>query len=63
MKAFEMPRMTVVHLIEEDIVSTSECTESYGLCYNYHCDDCGSCTGTFSCLTGFECHSYYGNGN
>ncbi len=56
MKAFEMPRMKVVHLVKEDIVSGSTCNTN--MCYGFDCDDCPTiCTGTYHCEV-FKCSTY-----
>jgi len=59
MKKFEVPKITMVRLLKEDVVVTSPvCDSSYGVCDGYTCNDCGSCSGTFGCLAGFDCYSY-----
>ncbi len=55
MKAFEMPRMEVVHLMREDIVRTSD------WCNSHFCPDCVECDGAFTCYK-FWCTKAYDNG-
>lgn len=57
MKKFEVPKMTMVRLLKEDIVTSSSCAE-YGFCDTYTCDNCGTCSQAYNCLLAFECHSY-----
>ena len=55
MKKFELPKMTVIHLSEENVVCTSLCEGV--LCSHYYCDDCVSCTGTYECFS-VICNKY-----
>lgn len=60
MKAFEMPRMKVVHLIKEDIVSGSTIC-SMKVCNGYDCHDCpAQCDGVYHCNV-FKCTTYAGD--
>lgn len=58
MKVFEAPKMTLVHLANEGIITQSGgCSEN--MCYGYECDDC-SCTGYTGCYVQ-KCTGYYCN--
>lgn len=54
MKAFEMPRMEVVHLMKEDIVRTSICNGFS--CQSYRCDPCVECDEEVYVCFAFICH-------
>lgn len=47
MKTFGIPKMAVVHLANEDVITSSYCTVN--LCEDYFCDDCQECNGAFDC--------------
>lgn len=55
MKAFELPRMEVVHLMKEDIVRTS--CRGFS-CSSFQCDECAECQGTYNCWI-FNCFDPY----
>ena len=49
MKKFNMPVMTVVNLVNENIITASQCPPHY--CVGFECPDCISCSGGFVCLS------------
>ena len=56
MKNFEMPKMVVVTLSIENIVTRSTCLKD--TCYGFTCDNCGSCTKGYYCDVS-DCHGSY----
>ena len=61
MKQFNNPTMTIVKLVDEDVITTSYgCPEN--LCRGHLCPECVSCEGGFSCLV-FSCPGKYTTDN
>lgn len=57
MKKFEKPRLTVVHLLNEDISTTASGCGSK-MCYGFDCPDCPTiCPGIYHCEV-FKCQQY-----
>lgn len=62
MKKFEIPEIEIVYLSNEDVIIASSTCDS--VCRSFKCNDCGSCSGAFSCMS-FDCYevfSQYGGG-
>ena len=55
MREFKKPKISVVRLAKEDVITGSMC---YGVtCHGYYCDDCAECNGSYSCPV-FLCKAY-----
>ncbi len=60
MKKFENPKLSVVELPEEDVISTSPVICPSQICHGFDCPDCPTiCTGIYHCNT-FKCTTYEG---
>lgn len=55
MKKFEIPQMSVVHLVSSNVIYASGCTS---VCNGFTCDDC-ACTGYGTCIAAFTCEQQY----
>ena len=55
MKKFEIPQMSVVHLVSSNVIYASGCKR---VCDGFTCDNC-ECTGYETCMKGFTCNSAY----
>ena len=46
MKKFGIPQMTLIHLINQDVICAS-CGDR--MCDKYYCDECVDCEGAYDC--------------
>lgn len=65
MKKFEIPQITLVHLVNDNVIYSS-CNSntcySFESCDGFTCPDC-ECDGFSECLNAFKCGSGFACGN
>ena len=57
MKTFGTPKMAVVHLTNEDVITSSIIGCDGKMCNGYICNTCAECEGAYTCFS-FKCTHY-----